>query len=66
MTTTTPSSDTTPTESSAINYATRPMTGDEYIESLRDDREIYLHGERVADVTTHPAFRNPIRMTARL
>ena len=42
------------------------MTGDEYIESLRDGREIWLHGERVKDVTTHPAFRNPIRMTARL
>lgn len=26
----------------------------------------WLHGERVEDVTTHPAFRNPIRMTARL
>ncbi|OUC79095.1 4-hydroxyphenylacetate 3-hydroxylase family protein [Gordonia lacunae] len=47
-------------------FATRPMTGDEYIESLRDDREIWLNGERVADVTTHEAFRNPIRMTARL
>ncbi|HKN53515.1 MAG TPA: 4-hydroxyphenylacetate 3-hydroxylase N-terminal domain-containing protein [Amycolatopsis sp.] len=45
---------------------TRPLTGDEYIESLRDDREIYLYGERVKDVTTHPAFRNPVRMTARL
>lgn len=48
------------------NFASRPMTGDEYIESLRDGREIYLHGERVPDVTTHPAFRNPVRMTARL
>lgn len=48
------------------NFATRPMTGDEYIDSLRDGREIWLHGERVEDVTTHPAFRNPIRMTARL
>ena len=48
------------------NFATRPMTGDEYIESLRDGREIYLYGERVKDVTTHPAFRNPVRMTARL
>ena len=48
------------------NFATKPMTGDEYIESLRDDREIWLHGERVKDVTTHPAFRNPVRMTARL
>jgi 4-hydroxyphenylacetate 3-monooxygenase len=44
----------------------RPMTGDEYIESLRDDREVWIYGERVEDVTTHPAFRNPVRMTARL
>ena len=43
-----------------------PMTGDEYIDSLRDGREIYLHGERVEDVTTHPAFRNSVRMVARL
>lgn len=45
---------------------TRPMTGDEYLESLRDDREIYLYGERVKDVTAHPAFRNSALMTARL
>jgi 4-hydroxyphenylacetate 3-monooxygenase len=45
---------------------TRPMTGDEYIESLRDGREIWLYGEKVPDVTTHPAFRNAVRMTARL
>lgn len=45
---------------------TRPMTGDEYVESLRDGREVYLYGERVKDVTAHPAFINPIRMTARL
>ena len=46
--------------------ATRPMTGAEYLDSLRDDREIYIYGERVKDVTTHPAFRNTARMTARL
>ena len=45
---------------------TRPLTGAEYIESLRDDREVFLYGERVKDVTTHPAFRNPVAMTARL
>lgn len=45
---------------------TRPMTGDEYLESLRDDREIYLYGDRVKDVTAHPAFRNSALMTARL
>ncbi|MER7763289.1 4-hydroxyphenylacetate 3-hydroxylase N-terminal domain-containing protein [Streptomyces sp. NPDC097619] len=50
----------------APRRVTRPQTGAEYIESLKDGREIYLYGERVKDVTTHPAFRNPIRMTARL
>ncbi len=45
---------------------TRPMTGAEYLESLRDGREIWLYGERVKDVTTHPAFRNTARMIARL
>lgn len=43
-----------------------PMTGDEYIKSLQDDREVWIYGERVKDVTTHPAFRNSIRMVARL
>ena len=38
---------------------TRPMTGDEYLESLRDGREIWLYGERVADVTTHPGSATP-------
>ena len=46
--------------------STRPMTGAEYLESLRDGREVWLYGERVADVTTHPAFRNTARMIARL
>jgi len=45
---------------------TRPFTGAEYIESIRDGREIYIYGERVKDVTTHPAFRNTTRMIARL
>src|SRR6201997_4207327 len=36
----------------------RPFTGAEYLESLRDGREVYIYGERVKDVTTHPAFRN--------
>jgi len=44
----------------------RPLTGEEYLESLRDGREIWLYGERVADVTTHPAFRDTARMIARL
>jgi 4-hydroxyphenylacetate 3-monooxygenase len=37
--------------------ATRPFTGAEYLESLRGPREIWIYGERVKDLTTHPAFR---------
>ena len=50
----------------AVPSPTRPLTGAEYLESLRDGREIWLYGERVEDVTTHPAFRNTARMIARL
>jgi 4-hydroxyphenylacetate 3-monooxygenase len=46
--------------------ATRPYTGDEYLESLRDGREVWIYGERVKDVTAHPAFRNAARMLARM
>lgn len=45
---------------------TRPFTGEEYIESLRDGRTVYFHGEKVTDVTTHPAFRNSVRSVARM
>ena len=31
-------------------------TGAQFLEGLKDGREIYLEGERVADVTTHPKF----------
>jgi len=33
-------------------------TGKEHLESLRDGRVVYIGGEKVDDVTTHPAFRN--------
>ena len=42
------------------------MDGQRYIESLRDGREVWLHGEKVADVTEHPAFRNVVRTFADL
>jgi 4-hydroxyphenylacetate 3-monooxygenase len=45
---------------------TAPYTGAEYLESLRDGREVWIDGERVADVTVHPAFRNSARSVARL
>lgn len=43
-----------------------PLTGAEYLESLKDGREIWLHGKKIKDVTTHPAFRNSARSIARL
>jgi 4-hydroxyphenylacetate 3-monooxygenase len=49
-----------------ITNRVRPLTGAEYLESIRDGREIWIYGERVKDVTTHPAFRNTARMIARL
>jgi 4-hydroxyphenylacetate 3-monooxygenase len=42
------------------------LDGERYLESLQDGRAVYLEGERVADVTTHPAFRNSSRSIARL
>lgn len=44
----------------------RPQTGDEYLQSLRDGRDVWIYGERVDDVSAHPAFRNNSRMIARL
>ena len=41
-------------------------TGDEYRESVRDGREIWIDGERVDDVTTHPAFRPIVDVRARI
>ena len=59
----------TPTDASAPADArtsgTRPLTGEEYLESIRDGREVWIYGERVKDVTTHPGFRNTARMIAR-
>ncbi|HEX4407850.1 MAG TPA: 4-hydroxyphenylacetate 3-hydroxylase N-terminal domain-containing protein [Xanthobacteraceae bacterium] len=44
----------------------RPFTGAEFLETLRDDREIYIYGERVKNVTAHPAFRNAAASVALL
>ena len=34
------------------------LSGDEYLDSLRDGRVVYIGHERVDDVTSHPAFKN--------
>ncbi len=42
-------------------------TGEAYITGLRERAaEVYICGERVKDVTTHPAFRNGVRSIASL
>src|SRR5260221_11217168 len=41
-------------------------TGDQYRDSIRDGREVWIDGERVADVTTHPAFKPIVDVRARL
>src|SRR3954451_18372396 len=43
-----------------------PQTGAEYLASLADDRAVFIYGERVKDVTKHPAIRNTARMVALL
>jgi 4-hydroxyphenylacetate 3-monooxygenase oxygenase component len=40
--------------------------GRSYLESLRDGREVWVHGERVRDVTNHPAFAAVCREIARI
>src|SRR5207244_8485552 len=39
-------------------------SGDHYLASLDDGRAVFLDGERVGDVTKHPAFAEPIRRVA--
>ena len=41
-------------------------SGDEYVRGLRDGRAVWLNGERVADVTAHPAFAGAVRTVAQL
>lgn len=41
-------------------------SGDDYMRGLRDGRTVLLNGERVADVTMHPAFAGGVRTVARL
>ena len=49
-----------------VTTAAGAMTGARYNESLRDDREVWLDGERVADVPSHPAFRGMVNELARI
>ncbi|NNE38458.1 MAG: Pyoverdin chromophore biosynthetic protein pvcC, partial [Gammaproteobacteria bacterium] len=42
------------------------LTGDAYLESLDDGREVWFNGEQVKKVTDHPAFYNAARNTAKV
>ena len=41
-------------------------TGDEYRDSIRDSREVFINGERVKDITTHPSFKPVVDIRARI
>lgn len=41
-------------------------TGDEYRESIRDGRQVWIDGEKVDDVTEHPMFKPAVDARARI
>jgi len=41
-------------------------TGQEYLDSIRDNREVYINGESVKDVTRHPMLKPLIDIRARI
>ena len=41
-------------------------SGDDYVRAIRDGRTVLFNGERVADVTAHPAFAAGVRTVAQL
>ncbi len=41
-------------------------TGDEYRESIRDGRRVFINGERVEDVPSHPMFKPLVDIRARI
>jgi 4-hydroxyphenylacetate 3-monooxygenase len=41
-------------------------TGEQYRDSIRDGREVWINGERVKDVTRHPMFKPAVEIRARI
>jgi 4-hydroxyphenylacetate 3-monooxygenase len=41
-------------------------TGEEYRESIKDGREVYIEGDKVKDVATHPAFKPIIDVRSKI
>lgn len=41
-------------------------TGEDYKASIRESRAVYMNGEKIKDVTTHPAFKPLVDIRARI
>lgn len=41
-------------------------TGQQYLDSIRDSREVYIDGERVKDLARHPMFKPVVDVRARI
>lgn len=41
-------------------------SGEQYLEGLRDGRQVFIDGELVGDITRHPAFKGAVRSVAAL
>ena len=41
-------------------------TGEDYLESIRDGRQVWINGEKVDDVPSHPAFKPIVDVRARI
>src|SRR5258708_14673719 len=50
---------------SGASGGTMIRTGAQYRDSIRDGRQVYIGGERVKDVTTHPMFKPLVDIRAR-
>ena len=55
-----------PLAAPVIDVTNELFTGTDFLVSLDDGREVWFEGERINNVTNHPAFRNSARSIARL
>ena len=51
---------------SVLEGKKRPFTGDEFIKSLDDGRNIWMHGKKIKNIAEHEGFRNSAQSIARL
>lgn len=57
---------TTLNEGSSPSTVPSMRTGSDYLRSLNDGRQVFVDGDKVPDVTKHPAFREAARSVAHL